>query len=527
MLKNKLILGGLILSSINVYAEILYETESIRAISSCANISDNAAVFQKDIFCESAYSYYNKLKTFLGEISPGAHIKGNFIYYEHKSSKHQYAPNGYNQTQLSCSDTNITQIDKNARGVNIYLDNFPNANRLGDKGGLGNPLCQFIEYIGTVEQTQNSWYSKQPMDYFGLIISKPEKFGQDKVFAPAVGNLSADAKSHYIKIGGKVNSMYIPNQENMIFSQSYLDKHKNDKYSAYWGMSAGGGSGAGFQVYLYKSKKPSNQDVVFTGGFGGGGGFVSPEFNFKEGKVNDTVQVSIGSGGGGGLQFSNSSNQFNLQNGLGLGAGTSSDERQVEYSYYLNPNTVYEEYNKKVVKGFQANLEELASIINQNEYKINIRGGGGMGVGAEYLYLVNQNETVSLEEYLPHVLSSEGGFSFTITLLPKDSTDSLVVSNDIAITQQENSFYQNLGAYYNTATKLALKKTKGRGAYSCAVYMCKSTQQYVLDQAKSIFGGLDKVPSWVKIDQCKFSKYVQDPSSCPTMTTEIELQFLK
>jgi len=62
-----------------------------------------------------------------------------------------YAGIDYDQTQICCDSSDIKQIEMDEKGNNIYVDNYPNDHF---QNGLGKPLCQFLAYIGSIEQTR-------------------------------------------------------------------------------------------------------------------------------------------------------------------------------------------------------------------------------------------------------------------------------------------------------------------------------------------------------------------------------------
>lgn len=475
--------------------------DKVKRVTNCNDMSKNPAVYQQSLFCEASYQYYQKLQIYLHSLYPDATIKGQFIFYEHLSEEPEYAGIDYDQTQIACDAPEIRQISVNRKGEDIYPDNYPNAYFTQ---GLGSPLCNFLAYIGSIETTSAWPETKAPMDYFRKIIAQPLLFGLSAGgFDPFVKNLSADGTAYFKRLYTLKNVLYSPSPlASVTFSQAYFNANKDNPYSAYWGMSAGGGSGAGFQIYR---DTDNNKNVVFTGGFGGGGGFTSPEFNSSDtgGHLSDITQIAIGTGGGGGLQ---------LSSGIGLGAGTSSNENKVEYTYY-NQNKESNTYDSHVTHSFVSGVTALKEDLST--HNIIVKGGGGMGVGAEYLYLADNGQSgeVELQEYLPHVISTGAGFTFAFTIENKSSRDLSPLSAPVNfITANDENFYAALGKYYNEGEKLALKKANHN--YACAVFMCQFTRNYVLEKAAAVFGKAN-IPNWLTINQCNFAKYNPDPKSCP------------
>ena len=366
----------------------------IISVSDCSQMK-NPGAYQQDVFCSSAYQYYQELQEMLQNLAGnGADVTGTFVYFQHIAPEEMYAGIDYDQTQISCDSPDIRQIEIDEKGNNIYVDNYPNNHF---QNGLGEPLCQFLAYIGSIEQTQEWKYSKKPIHYFDEIIQNSINFGPTErnfpnVFDTLVINLSADGKDHYIQEGGQVTSMYMPNGESIPFTAEYFQENKENNYSAYWGMSAGGGSGAGFQVYIGDDPSPDN--VIFCGGFGGGGGFTSPEFDVdSEGNISNILQLYIGSGGGGGLQFSAHKDYPQFTDGLGLGAGAGTGPQvpavvHPQYSYYPDSSRPkFNLWNEEVINQFSSEISSLKDVISSTP--ISVVGGGGMGVGAEYMYLDN------------------------------------------------------------------------------------------------------------------------------------------
>lgn len=497
----------------------------IVSVSDCTQM-DNPGAYQQDVFCYSAYQYYQKLQKMLQSfVGNSANITGKFVYFQHIAPEKMYAGIDYDQTQICCDSSDIKQIEMDEKGNNIYVDNYPNDHF---QNGLGKPLCQFLAYIGSIEQTRKWKYSKKPIDYFSQIIQNSMNFGPVKrnypnVFDPFVMNLSADGQDHYIKEGGQVTSMYMPNGESIPFTAEYFQENIENNYSAYWGMSAGGGSGAGFEVYVGDAFSPEN--VIFCGGFGGGGGLTSPKFDVdSEGNISNILQVYIGSGGGGGLQFAAHKDYPQFTDGLGLGAGAGTGAQvpstiYPQYSYYPdNAHPGFNLWNEDVINHFSSELISLKDVISSTP--ISVVGGGGMGVGAEYMYL--DGNQPQLYEYTPHVISAGGGFTFAFTIEPDNASESskTKISPQQLLTEVNISFYQNYGQHYNTATKLAYNNTKEKGGYACRLYMCEYVQAYIRQKAVDYYGDKKKIPRWLSIDNCNYGDYNPDPDTCPIYKDE-------
>ncbi len=196
------------------------------------------------------------------------------------------------------------------------------------------------------------------------------------------------------------------------------------------------------------------------------------------------------------MQFANGAT-FNTQNlnGLGLGAGAGADNQSsvqpVQYSYSTAggaSSTTTHEYSPGLIGNYQSNLTRLATqlqILYGRGRPIFLTGGGGMGVGMEYL------DTAGNEE-VPHALSSQGGFAYTYTFA---SLSTAVPQVNDPLPQ---GFYAKLGNIYHEANTKALQTCGNTYSnYSC---ICFATQAWVLNLSKEAYSGA--LPTWLSQAYC-------------------------
>lgn len=285
----------------------------------------------------------------------------------------------------------------------------------------------------------------------------------------------------------------------------------------YWGMSGGGGSGAGYQIEAFKPKSATHY-VLFSGGGGGGGGNTTPE-NTPPSVIN---LISTGSGGGGGSQFANCfvTNEGNF-NGLGLGAGTGSGLNVIEghdVSYQAPPATDYSFYppnthpswdHNTTLTSYGNNLyylfHTLIPQLYNSGYTIAVTGGGGGGAGLEFLNSAGA-------EYQPHPVSIGYGFNFCFVFnkaqqhTATDCISSPNAGSPRAITL-DNLIYKNIGNFFTQGMTLAVSTCAGGYSnYQCtcsfqhAYVICKLTELLVANG----FSSAD-IPTWLVNPHCNES----------------------
>ena len=286
---------------------------------------------------------------------------------------------------------------------------------------------------------------------------------------------------------------------------------------AYWGMSGGGGSGAGYQIEAFMPGSATHY-TLFSGGGGGGGGNTTPE-----GTSPNLNLINTGSGGGGGSQFANCyvTHEGNL-NGLGLGAGTGAGLSALEghnivyqappavtYSYY--PPTILPQLtNDEILTKYTDNLDYLVGTLipglYNHGYTIAITGGGGGGTGLEFL---NSGGV----EYQPQPVSIGYGFNFCYLFNKKgvyektdctSSPNASLESNKKPVPTPDELIYKNMGTFFNTGMPLAVSAcTGGYSNYQCtcsfqhAYVICEITNMLVANGYSS-----SDIPTWLRNPHC-------------------------
>jgi hypothetical protein len=288
-------------------------------------------------------------------------------------------------------------------------------------------------------------------------------------------------------------------------------------------VSGGGGGGWGGELAILGGSGPVVQTRL---GGGGGGGMTSFQPNHAT-----TPVTALGAGGGGGMQFGNGYRYKGKHyNGLGLGSGSGSDETEVEYSYndYAGsgraPQPVHQ-YNAPVIADYEAHLENLAEVLKDSLRRnktVTLRGGGGMGAGAEYLMDNGQ-------EFEPHALSTQAGFQFSYEFRkgPGEANDLGALALDNLNAAQED-LYAYIGDAYRIASKQALEECNGD--YSDFACMCPREHALVICLLEAKVGSSEDIPDWLQQRHCPgdatptpgYSNYQQllldassaGPSSC-------------
>lgn len=286
---------------------------------------------------------------------------------------------------------------------------------------------------------------------------------------------------------------------------------------SYWGISGGGGSGAGYQIQAFPPGS-SMHYTLFTGGGGGGGGMTTPEITTQQ----VTALINTGSGGGGGSQYANcytDSLHQNL-NGLGLGAGTGGGISTVEnipvtfqappaVSYTYNAPTTNPSWSQRtILDRYVSNLTNLVNLIADlydEGYVITVTGGGGGGAGLEFL-------NSSGQEFQPHPVSIGYGFNFCYAF-QKDgiinrSTDCVSSTTSVTSSGQtlDTIIYQNVGNFYNQGMALAILPENCPGGYSNFACTCAFQHAYVICQLENVltangYSSAD-IPTWLINPHC-------------------------
>jgi hypothetical protein len=439
--------------------------------------------------------------------------------------------------------------------------------------GGGTPLCTLMGYASSNSAT-NPVDSKQFPPYLTMLLGTSYPITPS---TPILNNLSTllttfgqpamDASVQNLGYNGYVNFLndYYLEQSKTPFAHCgssaecpslyYLPYTSQESLlkawppsTRYWGMSGGGGSGAGYQIEAFRPGSTTHY-ILLTGGGGGGGGNTTPE-------GLHTPQVSlinVGSGGGGGSQFAECfvTPEGNL-NGLGLGAGKgaglSAIEGQnivypaplpTEYSFYppnIHPTWTHQEtltaYGDQLSYLFRTLIPQLYN----DGYTITITGGGGGGAGLEFL-------NASQEELQPPPVSIGYGFNFCYVFNKAQeytSTDCISSSNasPSAVTL-DDLIYENIGNYFNQGMNLAVSSCSG--GYSNYACTCPIQHTYVICELTNLlvahgYSSTD-IPTWLINPHCNDAadtllthatliEQLQQDGSLNQCTTSIE-NFLK
>ena len=473
--------------------------------------------------CAGSYTYAQNFYSFMTRVlnitEPSS--QQHFQYFQHTPST--------NETTTPCLQAKQT-------GANLDPD----------IAGGGTPLCALMGYA-TSNSSSDSTTSKLYPPYLtkllgtdypilpdtAVLTALPQllaTFG-DSAMDPSVQDLGYNGyvnflNSYYLQ---QIRTPYADCGTSAVCPSLYYLPYTSDETKLktwppeginYWGMSGGGGSGAGYQIEAFKPGSAIHYTLFSGGGGGGGGGGgnTTPE-GPEHGLVN---LINTGSGGGGGSQFASCyiTNEGNM-NGLGLGAGTGSGLSALEghnISYIAPPATNYSYYppnadpswlHDRILLSYGSNIEQLFRTLIPELYNagytIAVTGGGGGGAGLEYL-----NSTG--EEYQPQPVSIGYGFTFCFPFNKeqKHTSTDCISSSDAASEKAlilENLIYKNLGTFFSQGMSLAVSTCSG--GYSNYPCMCAFQHAYVICQLTDLlvangFTSTD-IPTWLINPHCNES----------------------
>jgi len=481
----------------------------IRRAADCNKINDYP--YARNLFCPAAF---NAVQTMVAEVASTLGVKGpdaGFFSFYQTLPDPQAPPDAQAQTTVACLDTPAP---------------YPGGSKFVVGAGL--PLCDLVARVTSPgPDDANKPDKDNPVpdglrvlpDYFSKLYSPEKKFPLVKfktgsVFDPIVAGLGASARDGFV-------ADYRPFSPTAL----YLPDNRWKRESQYHGISGGGGGGWGGELAIVLGSGPV---VQLTFGGGGGGGMTSSQLNGAT-----TPSTSLGAGGGGGMQFGNGYRfQGKPYNGLGLGAGMGSGETQVQYSYNdyagsgRTPQPVHQ-FNAPVISDYAAQLGNLADQLRAS-YKshttIVLRGGGGMGAGAEYLMTNGQ-------EFEPHALSTQAGFQFSYEFHKgrAAANDPGVQALDTLNAEQED-VYAFIGDAFRLASQQAFEGC-GRD-YSNFDCICPRQHAAVICFVRQKVDDPSKIPAWLQERHCPgdtsaagaFTSYQEllltastaGPSSCTT-----------
>ena len=453
------------------------ERFTITELSDCDQLRNYP--YAQNLFCPATFAAVETVRsaiaTTLGE-RPG---EGYFYYYQTLAFLDE-PPGEESQTTVDC-----------------LLTPSPWGNP--DVIGAGTPLCELVAYVTSLGPREGSNPNDSENPVPGTLRAFPryftglyppntaallDQFRTLGEYGPVINNLGA------LTVEGFSNA-YPPYAPDAL----YVPDDWGIDTDGYFGISGGGGGGWGGELGF--ALLTSDSTLMSFGG-GGGGGMTSQ-------LLNGGAVTAIGGGGGGGMQLSSDySNNGISYNGLGLGGGSSSDRPVVDgrlvaqYSYNdyegsSRPPVPVHIYNPDVINDYTEQMDNMvAQLVNglANGQTVVFRGGGGMGAGTEYLMGDG-------EEYVPHALSTQAGFSFRYEFRPTDDGEPVEDSD-------EDDLYAQIGDFYNQANQEALAQCgNDYSNYSC---ICPIQQAIVVSLTANFLdsegGGAVEVPAWLGQQHC-------------------------
>ncbi|MEM8608302.1 MAG: hypothetical protein AAGF92_14415 [Myxococcota bacterium] len=444
---------------------------TIEQASDCEQLLDYP--YARNLFCPATFSavqsVLSTIAASLGERDP---IDGYFYYYQTVADPED-PPDDQSQTTAAC-----------------LLSEAPWGS--AEVVGAGTPLCDLVAYVtstgplpGGAEPASNDNPVPDGLrafpDYFTRLFPPNTEtlladFQSGGAFDPIVRNLGADTYEGFV-------SSYPAYAADALYDPA--DWRSDPQY---YGISGGGGGGWGGEVCL--ALPGGDMRTLLSFGGGGGGGMTST-------RTAGVATTSVGGGGGGGMQLANGYSFDGVSyDGLGLGAGTSNDEAVVQYSYndYADSGRSTESvnnYNPAVISDYQ---DQMSNLVGQLQAglaaggTVVVRGGGGMGAGTEYL-------KEDGEEWTPHALSTQAGFSFRYEFGAPAPADSQTDDDS-----SEEAAYAQLGDFYEQANAEALSECgDDYSDYSC---ICPKQQAIVMCLMAEALGDATEVPSWLSQQHC-------------------------
>ena len=450
---------------------------TIEQLSDCEQLVDYP--YARNLFCPATFSAVQTvLSTIAASLEEQSPSDGYFYYYQTRADPED-PPDDQSQTTVGCL---LTEAPWGSAQV----------------VGAGTPLCDLVAYVtsvGPLADEMNRNRNGNPVP--DTLRAFPDYF--TRLYPPNTGSLLADFQS------GAAFDPIVRNLGSRAFGDFVLDYptfatdalyDPSDWRSdpQYYGISGGGGGGWGGEICLVLPG--GDMQTLLSFGGGGGGGMTSQ-------LTAGVATTALGGGGGGGMQLSDGY-FFNgvSYNGLGLGAGTSSNEAVVEYSYndYADsgrPAQSVNVYNPAVISDYQEQMNNMVAQLKAGLAAggtVVVRGGGGMGAGTEYL-------REDGEEWVPHALSTQAGFSFRYEFgapTPPDPPDQ--TGGTSGDGGDEDDVYSQLGDFYEEANEEALSECgDDYSNYSC---ICPKQQAIVICLVAAALGDATEVPSWISQQSC-------------------------
>ena len=452
---------------------------TIRSVEDCLLVENYP--YARNLYCPASFNAVNQVfETLIQALEIKKPIQQQFFFYQTQPPRNASSPGALDpaQTTLPCLETPAPWAG-------------------GPILGAGKPLCDLMAYVSSIGSNAISIPSNgNPLppvlrgypDYFSHLLSDSDNF-------PFTGFKTGGVYDPLIRSLGSDGAELFKGEVNPFSTASVYRPSPSAEDPRYWGISGGGGAGWGGEIVL-TSRGTSRTLLAFGGG--GGGGLTS--------RVNpdpSSTASSLGAGGGGGMQFANGyRNGGKSYNQLGLGAGTSSNEPEVQYSYY-QPITgrVTNDYDPELIADYQTQLAQLFAQLDEGLRQggeIVFKGGGGMGAGAEYLRSDG-------EEYVPHAVSTQAGFQFRFRvgkakgfpILPIRS----VAPPESVVSSQQKKLYLAMGNIYQFANQQALQECGN--SYENYACICPASQAIVICLAHRVLGGnLASIPGWIQQAHC-------------------------
>jgi hypothetical protein len=287
------------------------------------------------------------LATWVRSLLPTPHLPLKFIYYIDSNDA---------SSKLPCS------IAKSGPYVN----------------GGGKPLCRMIKEGVTLGDSSLPDYLVQLLDMGKTIDSNGgnfwDKYKWTKDFLDQVRRIGFEIYARTIHY---FDTRFVYNPKEDQFGEQLLGQVVDQ----YWGISGGGSSGAGFEIYCksivsHSDNSTSENDdndpgeLILDGGGGFGTGLNSPQPGSPE-----EYPVQAGGGGGGGINFRSILTQEPPDFVMGAGAGNH------PYGWVQIKNTKYLEFANRMKQA----IVKIQKCHSTPGKAISLTGGGSGGGGFQAL----------------------------------------------------------------------------------------------------------------------------------------------
>jgi hypothetical protein len=360
------------------------ECASRSASSDCQSVRNYP--YARNLFCPAAFSAAQTIAAQLADSLGAKRPTRRIVYFYQTLADPEARPDDQAQTTAACTETRPPW-------------------RRSRVTGAGTPLCHLVAYVtsvGPVASGGTRTDNPVPDDlhvfpqYFGrLYPADPALFDQYQVGGTFDPSCAVSAPRRSMGFSPTIRrSRPTRSTTRRAGAATAVPRHQRRR-----------------RKRLGRRGRRRDPDAapatLLAFGGGGGGGMTSTARCYGDGfsrrrRRRRGTQIADGYRSGG-----------RVYNGLGLGAGVGSDEPAVEYSYFdyegsgRAPRPVHE-YNPAVIDDYETQLSSLTDQLRSSRSEgatVVLRGGGGMGGGAEYLM-------DNGEEFTPHALSTQAGFQF-------------------------------------------------------------------------------------------------------------------